>query len=61
MDVAAFEEAAGVGVEVSAQQISAAVSEVVEAHRLALVEQRYTLNANVLLGKARASPENQYL
>lgn len=53
VDVAAFEEAAGVGVDVSPQQVSAAVAEVVETNKPALIEQRYALNANVLLGQAR--------
>lgn len=55
VDVAAFDEAAGVGVEVSPQQVSAAVAEVVESSKPALIEQRYALNANVLLGQARVS------
>lgn len=41
INVAAFEEAAGVGVEVSAEQITAAVKEVVEENKERLLEERW--------------------
>lgn len=53
LDAAAFEEAAGVGVEVTQEQVAAAVAEVVTANEAALREQRYTLNTTILLGQAR--------
>lgn len=40
LDRAAFEEAAGVGVEVTPEQLRAAVAEVIEAHRERLLEER---------------------
>ena len=49
-----LEEAAGVGVEVSAEEIAAAVAAVVEANGDSLREMRYHCNQNVLLGQVRA-------
>ncbi len=42
LDVAAFEQAAGVGVEVPLEDIAAAVAKEIEAHRDTLLEERYT-------------------
>ena len=53
-DPAALEQAAGVGVIVTPQQISAAVTDVVAAHESALKETRYHTNLNPLLGKVRS-------
>mmetsp|Transcript_551 Transcript_551/g.1641 ORF Transcript_551/g.1641 Transcript_551/m.1641 type:complete len:812 (+) Transcript_551:162-2597(+) len=53
LDAAAFEEAAGVGVEVTPEQVAAAVAEVVTANEAALRELRYTLNTTILLAQAR--------
>ena len=48
-DAAALEAAAGVGVEVTPDQIAAAVDEAVAANRERLLEERYHLNTNLLL------------
>ena len=52
LDVAAFEDASGVGVEVSPAEVAAAVAEVVSGSEAALREQRYLLNTTILLAQA---------
>ncbi|KAL4447374.1 hypothetical protein ABPG77_007407 [Micractinium sp. CCAP 211/92] len=54
IDVAKFEEAAGVGVEVTPDQIKAAVAACVQENEAKLKEERYHCNLNILLGKMRA-------
>ncbi len=53
-DGPALEEAAGIGVVVTPEQIKAAVVEVVAANAAALQETRYHTNLNPLLGQVRA-------
>ncbi|WZZ16585.1 hypothetical protein YC2023_109674 [Brassica napus] len=50
-----FEEACGVGVEVSAEDIEKAAEKVFEENRSAIVEQRYRTNVGQLLGHVRKS------
>ncbi|PNH09069.1 Glutamine--tRNA ligase [Tetrabaena socialis] len=50
VDKKALEEASGVGVVVTAEQIKAAVAEEMEANTARLLEERYRVNLNVLLG-----------
>ncbi|GAB4821823.1 hypothetical protein N2152v2_008869 [Parachlorella kessleri] len=54
IDAAELEEAAGVGVEVTSEQITAAVAEVVKENEERLKEERYHLNPNTLLAAVRA-------
>ncbi|KAI3913726.1 hypothetical protein MKW98_011787 [Papaver atlanticum] len=49
-----FEEACGVGIEVSLEEIEDAVSMVVEEKRDAILEMRYRFNVDELFGKIRA-------
>ncbi len=53
VDVKALEEAAGVGVVVTPEQISAAVADVIAQNEAQLQERRYHLNLNILLGQVR--------
>lgn len=48
-----FEEACGVGVEVSVEEIEQAVNEVFEENKNAILEQRYRTNVGELLGHVR--------
>ncbi|WIA16884.1 hypothetical protein OEZ85_013812 [Tetradesmus obliquus] len=48
-DAAAFEEAAGVGVVVTPEQISAAVADAIASKKEQLLEDRYHFNTNLLL------------
>ncbi|KAK4260829.1 hypothetical protein QN277_003894 [Acacia crassicarpa] len=48
-----FEEACGVGVEVSLEEIMQTVNEVVEENKATIVEQRYRTNVGELLGHVR--------
>ncbi|KAG5385409.1 hypothetical protein IGI04_036879 [Brassica rapa subsp. trilocularis] len=50
-----FEEACGVGVEVSAKDIEKAAEKVFEENKSAIVEQRYRTNVGQLLGHVRKS------
>uniref|UniRef100_M4E7K4 glutamine--tRNA ligase n=1 Tax=Brassica campestris TaxID=3711 RepID=M4E7K4_BRACM len=50
-----FEEACGVGVEVSAEDIEKAAEKVFEENKSAIVEQRYRTNVGQLLGHVRKS------
>jgi glutaminyl-tRNA synthetase len=56
MDGAAFDEACGVGVEVSDAQVEAAVSRVVERERARLRAERYTYPVGTLLKEVREGP-----
>eukprot|EP00854_Cymbomonas_tetramitiformis_P004421 gene4421-5430_t len=53
LDVTAFEEASGVGQEVTAEQILAAVAGVMEKNNAQLLEQRYRVNVGLLLAEVR--------
>ncbi|PRW56443.1 glutamine--tRNA ligase [Chlorella sorokiniana] len=55
IDVAAFEQAAGVGVEVGPEQIKEAVAACIKENEAKLKEERYHCNLNILLGKMRGS------
>lgn len=52
-DVKALEEAAGVGVVVTPEQITAAVADVIAKNEAQLQERRYHVNLNILLGQVR--------
>ena len=52
-DQSALEDAAGVGAEVTAEQLSAAAAAVVKANEAALLERRYHFNVSQLLGHVR--------
>jgi len=54
LDTAAFEDAAGVGVAVTEADIRAAVAGAVDSIRTELVEKRYLINTNILLGTVTA-------
>jgi glutaminyl-tRNA synthetase len=53
LDLTQLEEAAGVGAVVTAEQIAAAVRDVVAANEETLVEQRYHANLNILFAQTR--------
>ncbi|KAL5194765.1 Glutamine--tRNA ligase [Glycine soja] len=53
LDLDRFEEACGVGVEVSEEDIKQAVSEVVEENKATILELRYRTNVGELLGHVR--------
>lgn len=53
LDLGKFEEACGVGVEVSLEEIKQTVNEVVEANKATILEQRYRTNVGELLGHVR--------
>ncbi|KAI9078521.1 hypothetical protein K1719_039459 [Acacia pycnantha] len=53
LDLGKFEEACGVGVEVSLEEIKQTVNEVVEENKATIVEQRYRTNVGELLGHVR--------
>ena len=53
LDLNKFEEACGVGVEVSEEDIKQAVSEVVEENKATILELRYRTNVGELLGHVR--------
>jgi len=55
IDVAAFQEAAGVGVEVGPDHVKAAVAACVQENEAKLKEERYHCNLNILLGKMRGA------
>lgn len=55
VDQRAFEEACGVGVVTSPEQVEAAVEQVVVRHRDRLLEDRYHFNMGLLMGEARAA------
>ena len=59
LDAPAFEEAAGVGVEVSPQEVAAAVGAVVSANEAVLQEKRYTVNTTILLGQVKPACASQ--
>ncbi|KAA8532692.1 hypothetical protein F0562_032725 [Nyssa sinensis] len=48
-----FEEACGIGVEVSAKDIELAVNEIFEENKIAILEQRYRTNVGELFGHVR--------
>ncbi|NWY00040.1 SYQ ligase, partial [Nothoprocta ornata] len=54
LDAAAFEQACGVGVSVSPEQIEEAVEAVVSRHRAELLAERYRFNMGLLMGEARS-------
>lgn len=54
VDAATFEQAAGVGVTVSAKDIATGVAAAVEANKERLLDERYHFPASMLLGQARA-------
>ncbi|KAL6761426.1 tRNA synthetases class I, catalytic domain-containing protein [Haematococcus lacustris] len=51
LNTAALEQSAGVGVEVTPEDIKAAVAALVEEHKARLLEDRYQVNPNILLGQ----------
>ena len=51
VDMAAFEQASGVGVVVTPDQIEAGVEAVITKHKQELLEKRYHVNTGVLLGE----------
>ncbi|XP_070193396.1 glutamine--tRNA ligase-like isoform X2 [Littorina saxatilis] len=53
MCVAAFEQACGVGVVVTPEEIEAAVESVVKKHKAELLEKRYKANVGALLSEAK--------
>uniref|UniRef100_A0A2R5LM75 Probable glutamine--tRNA ligase n=1 Tax=Ornithodoros turicata TaxID=34597 RepID=A0A2R5LM75_9ACAR len=53
LDVAAFDEFSGVGVQVTPDQIEKAVEETLGDHREALLKKRYQFNMGILLAEAR--------
>ncbi|KAG2401209.1 Glutamine--tRNA ligase [Vigna angularis] len=53
LDLKTFEEACGVGIEVSTEDINQAVSEVVEENKVTILELRYRTNVGELLGHVR--------
>lgn len=53
LDVNKFEEACGVGVEVSTEDIKKAVNEVFEENKASIIELRYRTNVGELLGHVR--------
>ncbi|XP_028757910.1 glutamine--tRNA ligase-like [Neltuma alba] len=53
LDLRKFEEACGIGVEVSLEEIEQTVNEVVEEKKSTIVEQRYRTNVGELLGHVR--------
>ncbi|XP_035676746.1 glutamine--tRNA ligase-like isoform X1 [Branchiostoma floridae] len=53
VDAAAFEEACGVGVVVTPEQIEDAVEEVINQYKQDLLQKRYHFNIGMLMGKAR--------
>eukprot|EP00884_Botryococcus_braunii_P000839 jgi/Botrbrau1/10756/Bobra.180_2s0021.1 len=55
LDVAALEEAAGVGIQVTPEQVREAVALVVKKEEARLLEERYHANLNILLGAVRGS------
>ena len=50
VDIAAFEEASGVGVVFTPDQIEAGVESVINKHKQELLEKRYHVNTGVLIG-----------
>eukprot|EP00058_Branchiostoma_floridae_P016232 XP_002601720.1 hypothetical protein BRAFLDRAFT_121196 [Branchiostoma floridae] len=53
VDAAGFEEACGVGVVVTPEQIEDAVEEVINQYKQDLLQKRYHFNIGMLMGKAR--------
>ena len=51
VDMAAFEQASGVGVVVTPDQIEAGVEAVINKHKQELLEKRYHVNTGVLMGE----------
>ena len=51
VDMATFEQASGVGVVVTPDQIEAGVEAVIKKHKQELLEKRYHVNTGVLLGE----------
>ncbi|XP_033123440.1 glutamine--tRNA ligase-like [Anneissia japonica] len=53
IDVTAFEEACGIGVVVTPEEIEDTVEEVLEKHKANLMEKRYHYNTGLLMGEVR--------
>ena len=51
VDMSAFEQASGVGVVVTPDQIEAGVEAVINKHKQELLEKRYHVNTGVLMGE----------
>lgn len=60
LDIAAFEHAAGVGIEVNPDEIQAAVAEVLTANEAELRTDRYHFNVNRLLPAIKAIGNMQW-
>lgn len=54
VDIAAFEQASGIGILVTPEEIEAAVETVVKKHKEELIEKRYTVSMGALLNEVKS-------